>query len=324
MELKEITSKKIEILGKTIPVTVIALLLIAGAGTAALLSYYGVISGTANVEQSVVFGDGDTTKSFSFSPVTAGNTILDEFKLWNKAEDPVGVEFETTIEASYDGDECSGTAEDAITTEYLSVLELSSKTYTDINDPSTWETTDDREATLTYKLVSDCFEYELEASGLEANTEYSMIYYADRQDRFENWGGDNPGRLLGTFTSNNDGEYSTSDFVTSSVCIDLPASSDWNANSEADYCVSDNYESCRGAKVWIVPSGDYDSGVKKLTAWNPDNYLYETDLITFDAGLDGLNIYNGKIELNVENSFHEAACPGDYTVTTEIVPVSDE
>jgi hypothetical protein len=53
--------KKVKIFGKQIPIAAIALLAIAGLASAGLLSYYGIITGTATVEQSVLVDGKDVT-----------------------------------------------------------------------------------------------------------------------------------------------------------------------------------------------------------------------------------------------------------------------
>jgi len=36
-----------------------------------------------------------------------------------------------------------------------------------------------------------------------------------------------------------------------------------------------------GAKLWLVPSTDYDSDTNSMTAWNPEDYLFECNLIRY-------------------------------------------
>ena len=36
-----------------------------------------------------------------------------------------------------------------------------------------------------------------------------------------------------------------------------------------------------GAKIWLVLSDDVDCGTKIMTGWNPTEYLFEGELITF-------------------------------------------
>ncbi|MCK5040180.1 MAG: YncE family protein [Candidatus Aenigmarchaeota archaeon] len=124
------------------------------------------------------------------------------------------------------------------------------------------------------------FEYELTANGLQTNTEYSLIYYADEPDRFNNWGGDNPGALIVEATSDSNGNLVVSGSV--DLGMNLPSYPDANMDiNEHDYCgAPDFYSHCTGAKIWLVPSSDYSE--PGLTAWNPNNYLFETDLIDYN------------------------------------------
>ena len=37
-----------------------------------------------------------------------------------------------------------------------------------------------------------------------------------------------------------------------------------------------------GAKIWLVPSGAYNSGSHSVTSWGSGKYLFEMNLITYD------------------------------------------
>ncbi|RLG14552.1 MAG: hypothetical protein DRN66_01650, partial [Candidatus Nanohalarchaeota archaeon] len=145
------------------------------------------------------------------------------------------------------------------------------------NKNSTWQpiTGDGIQATLEYNDMGPEFEYELTATGLQTNTQYSLIYYADEPDRFNNWGGDNPGALIVEATSDSNGNLVVSG--SAAIGMNLPSYPDANMDiNEHNYCgAPDFYSHCTGAKIWLVPSSDYSE--PKLTAWNPDNYLFETD-----------------------------------------------
>ena len=40
-----------------------------------------------------------------------------------------------------------------------------------------------------------------------------------------------------------------------------------------------------GARIWLVPSADYDDANCKMIGWNPGAYLFEHNLITYtDTG----------------------------------------
>jgi len=320
-------TNKIKSLFKGSPIAmVVAGLLVAGVASAGLLTLYGTMTGTADVEQSVVFGNGDTEKIYDIgnSPATAGNTYTQDYNLLNRSVTTAPIKF-VTNQCMVGGGHCNDTNydESGVETSYWSTVKLENKNTSD------WQpvTSDEIEGTLTYELAAPTFNYELEATGLTADTEYSLIYYADRQDRFVNWGGDNPGALIATFTANGDGNIPATT-GSQNLAMNLPHASDWNGTADANYCDNangfDSYDLCRGAKIWLVPSDNYDSGAKIVTWGNPGSYLYETDLITYDdSDTDGEALYLGEGMLNlfVKNVLDIALEPGDYTVKTQIQPV---
>ncbi len=154
-------------------------------------------------------------------------------------------------------------------------------------DSTTWVViTDNISGLLEFNSSGPEFEYSFSATGLTASTEYSLIYYADKPDRFVDWGGDNPGALIATFTADESGNITP---TAGSVELEMSLPCEPDANiSEYDYtdpAVQDPpYATAHGAKIWLVPSSDYTEPA--LTAWNPSQYLFETDLITYtDTGV---------------------------------------
>jgi len=315
--------KKIKNLLKGSPIAmVVAGVLVAGVVSAALLAVYVTMIGTGKVEQAVVFGSGDISKTYTIgaSPAIAGNTYTQDYNLKNRSETTAPIEL-VTSQCIVGGGNCgtSGSEEEGVETSYWSTLELRKK------DPSDWTLEDESEGkgTLTYELAAPTFNYEFEASGLTPNESYSLIYYADRQDRFVDFGGDNPGALIATFTVDSIGNIPATT-GSKNLAMNLPHANDWNSTADADYCneASDKYDLCRGAKIWLVPSAEYASA--KVTWTNPGSYLYETDLITYDdTDTDGVALYLGKGMLNffVKNVLAINLAPGEYRVKTEVVPV---
>jgi len=176
----------------------------------------------------------------------------------------------------------------------------------------TWKIiTDDKRATLEYNEIGPNFEYSLTATGLQPSTDYSLVYYADFDPRFTNWGGNNPGALITTAITDGSGDISKSS--STNLGMDLPSSPDWNIDPDPDYCDCanghDDYDYCSGAKIWLVPSSDYDeSGQTIYPSWNPDTYLFETDLITYTES----ECFPGEVE-----QCGEGACAGGEKVCDE-------
>ena len=313
--MRKIMKKKVNVFGKTIPLFVIVLLGV-GLVSAALIPFYAQITGKAKVEQSVIVqGCADNVYEYTMgnSPVYGGDVDVKSITMENRGDNQIPLNFVTTARKCTDNgySSCNVGANDVISTRYYGELLLENKNTDWAIIPS-----DNIEATLRYDLVSPTFDYELEAIGLQAGIEYVLIYYADQQNRFTNWGGNNPGAEIVRFTTDADGYK----FVSGSEdsVMSLPDSTDWNI--DADYSVApDGYALHSGAKIWLVPSSDYDAGNKKLTAWYPTNYLFETDMMDYsDGGAFMMN--TGEIVVNIENTFNPATMPGYYKVVTEVLP----
>ena len=148
-------------------------------------------------------------------------------------------------------------------------------------DPGDWSIVEDGAwGKMKYNLEGPEFDFVFNGHGLDANTDYSLIYYADKPDRYVNWGGDNPGALILSGTSNSEGDIHLAGSI--ELDMDLPCEPDANMNiSEHDYSGEpDYYTHATGAKIWLVPSSDYVKPA--MIAWNPTEYLFESDLITYD------------------------------------------
>lgn len=173
-----------------------------------------------------------------------------------------------------------GSEVDLTASVYTSTLELQNK-------DASWAVIDDVVGgTLLYNASGSTFEFSFTATVLKTDTSYSLIYYADRPDRYVNWGGDNPGALIGTGTS--DGSGALSIVGNPDLGMDLPCYPDANI-SGGDYASPpDSYAHPNGAKIWLVPSSYLPTlwpNDGSWMNWNADivsNILFETDLIVYD------------------------------------------
>ena len=138
-------------------------------------------------------------------------------------------------------------------------------------DTGTWAViADGRSGTLDYNTSGNTFDFSFTATGLEASTDYSLIYYANP------WPGSNPGKLIGTGTS--DGSGNLAILGSPDLGMSLPTPPD--SNMVVDHCVApDLYGTCYGAKIWLVPSACYSEPA--ITTWSPERFLFETDLIVY-------------------------------------------
>jgi len=130
--------------------------------------------------------------------------------------------------------------------------------YLENKNPNTWEPLygDGMNGTLEYNSAGPTFDYTFNGHGLQGNTQYCLIYYAD------GWPGNNPGALIATMTTLNNGTVTKTDSV--DLGMDLPDSAD--ANYPA------------GAKIWLVLCDDYNSSTKSMKwPWHPTEYLFENN-----------------------------------------------
>jgi predicted ribosomally synthesized peptide with SipW-like signal peptide len=131
------------------------------------------------------------------------------------------------------------------------------------NKNANWEPiyNDGVKGQLIYNLAGSTFDYKFEATGLKPGTQYSLIYYADP------WPGCHPGALIATFTTDSSGNIASTS-GSASIGFDLPDPGDRNYPA--------------GAKIWLVPSSDYNPSTKSMIAWNPSTYLFGMNLIHYD------------------------------------------
>jgi len=145
----------------------------------------------------------------------------------------------------------------------MPVFAWDSKVVLENKDPGTWEEIngDGIRGVVKFDSSGADFSYGLFAKGLDADTDYSLIYYADP------WPGDNPGALITESTTNGKGKIPRWDEGSVDLGMNLPDVNDANYPD--------------GAKLWLVPSTDYDSDTNSMTAWNPEDYLFECNLIRY-------------------------------------------
>ena len=124
-------------------------------------------------------------------------------------------------------------------------------------DPDTWEIVEDGAwGKMKYNISGSELDFVFNGHALVPGEEYTLIYYPDP------WPGN--GLIeLGSGIACDEGNVHIKESVDTG---DLPAEED------------DNYPD--GAKIWLILSSDSDGG--KMVGWNPTEYLFEYDLITFD------------------------------------------
>ena len=125
-------------------------------------------------------------------------------------------------------------------------------------DNTTWEIVEDGAwGKMKYNLSGGTFDFIFNGHELDPGLDYTLIYYPDP------WPG--AGLIcLGSGTVCEEGNIHIKDSVETG---DLPIAGDTNA----------------GAKIWLVLTADVDCDGKVMVGWNGTEYLFEYNLITFDA-----------------------------------------
>jgi hypothetical protein len=130
-------------------------------------------------------------------------------------------------------------------------------------DPETWEVVDGgARGKMKYNLTGYEFDFVFNGHGLEPGYDYTLIYYPDP------WPG-NGLICLGEGTGDYDGNVHIKNVINTGS---MPSAAD------------ENYPG--GAKIWLVLSNDIDCAAQSMIGWNPIEYLFEYDLMTFED-IDG-------------------------------------
>jgi len=325
--------KKVNVFGKKLPVFMIVLLGIAVV-SAALISYWGTITGLVTVSQGLRLDGGDYNVTIEEVWDDEDFTSLESrvFASAHRLSNDADVNAEVNLVKTGD----SGTSvTDDFTANYYATNLREGQLILDNKNTDWTLTTDGKGAILDYTFVGGSFSYDLSATGLEVDKEYVLIYYADDEPRYNNWGG-NPALELGIVNSDSSGNVASTSGSKLILGGLLPYATDWNAGGYpdtltqlyADYCGNvegDGYEHCRGAKIWLIPSDTYDKSTERVTVWAQSRFLFETDLLGWDhkSPIGAFTVpANNNVDFVIVNNFPKMLVPGDYTITTTVSPTA--
>jgi len=311
---------------KKMALVALALILCVGIVSAAVLPYFGIIKTNVSVDQGVkVDGHSWDIPIETTASLFGGGIYYETHYITNYGDLPATVSFNCTTNATL-GELAVGY--------FINSATLVLENKVPKVGESNWSIIKDGiQAILTYNIVGYTFNYKLLGFNLQKNTNYSLIYYADFDEfgnRFGYWGGNNPGAFIGSKVADGYGNLIQEGSI--NLGIDLPSTPDANIDFY-NYTTLDGYVHAHGAKIWLVPSADYDVSQKKLTAWNPDKYLFETDLISYinlyvtthyihpdPATITTLTIPAHTTINFVIRIISKSAAIGTYLVTTTVSP----
>ena len=114
-KLKNTLEHEVELLGRSISILAVAGLLIAGGASASLLTSFGTVTGTANVDQAVVVDDSTgvaTVDIFETDSITAGATTVDTFEITNNLDSEYSPVYDSELTVADSDDSDSTTIEE--------------------------------------------------------------------------------------------------------------------------------------------------------------------------------------------------------------------
>jgi len=228
-------------------------LLVVGLVSAGIVEYFGQRKTIMEVELPIyVEGGKDKIEGIQLGGSTVTGKVM---TIENKANQTIDVEI-------------TSTEEEGVETSYVGALGLTKKTicdtpYTETSSMNCWQPTGNSGDTMEikYTLVGKTFEVTGVPDG------YTLIYYKDNKAN-----ADDTARLTVLGKS-------------AVLSENMPHANDWNAGELADYCDRangfDDYNNCRGAKLWVVPNSALNGNV--LVWSNPQDFYFETDLIQYNV-----------------------------------------
>jgi hypothetical protein len=187
------------------------------------------------------------------------------------------------------------TQELGIKTTYTSELELTHKDVDFTKDK--WDIADGK-VQIKYTVVGNEFSAEVIEGVVEG---YELIYYKDNSERFTS-----PAKAI----------------KLSEISGNLPYEDDKN-NNEYDYCLTEEYLTCHGAKIWYVPTSAINED-GSLVWSRASEFYFETELIQYN--FDGEIItYSGNTltitpEYELDIALSEEGNP--YTIETQVNPIA--
>lgn len=307
MKIRKTLSKKVNVFGKSVPVFVLVILGLAVV-TAALLPYFGKITGLVTVSQGLLV-DGKSMPESGLISYSVNTTSLEDpviasvHYLDNNANVDAVVNLSKICLVGTAGCDANEPAVNYYKTNLKNgTLTLSKKN-------ATWHPigteTDKVKVTYSTNVATGATKVDL-ITGLPSN--YSLVYYADKEFT------DNGVRLVTPGQA----------YVLTTGSVIPISSDDGNLKSGANYCSYDGYAHCRGIKLWAIRTVDLPSG--NTITWNVDwqsAYYFETDLLGWNQNTEELTTpvtvsAGQELDFVIVSDFPKMMKPGMYNITTTV------
>ena len=249
--------------------------------TAGVIQYYGRVQQDITVKSPIEFtGVASTELTDEWANTEVLGSVM---TVKNIAPFTVDVQIETT-------DNSQG----HIDVSYVGTLQLTKKTVDFTKD--VWDVLTEK-VQIEYTVVGDEFSAEV----VSPITGYVLVYYKDNSDRFNE-----PAEAI--LVEGNSFPY-------------LPYKTDRNSAEDGtyDYCHTNEYVTCHGAKIWYVPSDAILAG--GVLDWSEASAFYfESSLIQYNAEGE-ITVYPTEL-LDFRPVYELGSIEGTYTVTTSVNPVA--
>lgn len=308
---KKALKHDVEVLGKTVPTLAIAALFLIGGGTAATLTYFGQVTGTADVDQAVLVdgSSGETTVDiFEQDSITAGDTVVDTFTIENNMDSTYNPVYDSTLDGAStiqaegaDIDWTDGGNQVGIDTTYANYFSDAGYEFADV------ELSSDSEEVDVVVDSTDGDNPDTISEGIDAlSGEEDTVFVVD-VDSSDGFVLDKQGvSVVSDGATVGPVEVSANDVEIRGFEIVGDGSDDGQDGVQADHytgvTVAHNYIHDVNAGVYVQ---DSDTAVRHNTI--EDTY----------AGVAGTENFEGEIESNVFKSNDEAIGVGDDEFSTE-------
>lgn len=343
--IKSLLSKEVSVLERSVPLALVLLVAFAGVGAAAVLSTYGMVTGTAGVTQAVTFGDTEQARlDATYTNVVGGDTVTTTTTVENNRDEVVDVEFDTNYTTPGSSTWESQSSVTGVETAHVAVYQVDSDT--DVSGQDTYGVT----AEVVDPIADGDYAVHL-TSGGDKTEDYATVYYSvsgltlSDSDvlKFEAQTGSShdaggtvdeiyfvtdSGELYAAHTNQDDGSQSVSVDL-SQLSFDGGSAPTWSnvvavgiGYGDASLMAqSEDLDSNTGATIDVTLDNVRVGGSNIDEMGDTEFALLETGDLTALAGASYSLDANAQYSFTAVTSFAINVVPGNYQVANRLDPV---